>query len=230
MRVRLFLLSLVFLLVACGGRTKPDTTDTVSATAILRQATEALERTQSFHFLLEHENGTTPIVFELMMERAEGDILKPDRMQADIIARLRGITARSRVVSIGDRAWITNPFTQMLQPLPGGTTIAQLFDPAVGVRRVVEGLQEPRVAGSERVDGVDAYIVEGRVDARELTAIVPMAEPGQTVQVRAWIGKTDALPRRLRLEGPFTSNEPATILRKLSLSKFNEPVIIETPP
>lgn len=196
---------------------------------ILRSSAEALDRANSFHFLLEHENGTTPIFFDLQMDRAEGDILRPDRMQAEVTARLRGVTARSKVIAIGDQAWMTNPFTQGFQPLPTGTSVRQLFDPGTGVRRIVEAMQDPRLTENERIDGVDCYVIEGRMDSADLRAVAPIAESGLTVKVRVHVGKDDRLPRRVRLDGPLAQSEQPTIARKVSLSRFNEQMSIEPP-
>jgi len=57
----------------------------------------------------------------------------------------------------------------------------------------------------------------------------PIAEPGLTVQVVAWVDRRDSTIRRIRLEGPFSPDEPAGIVRILELSRFDEPVDIEPP-
>jgi lipoprotein LprG len=219
-----------FLLLAAGCRGGSTAAERPEPGEILRRAAEAVDRATAFHFLLEHQNGSTPIVLDLQMDRAEGDIVKPDRMQADIIARLRGVTARSTVVVVGDRAWMTNPFTQMFQALPAGTTLHQIFDPGTGVSRVVGSLQNARLAGEERVDGVECYVVQGQIDSGELRAVAPTAEAGRSITVRAHIGKEDFLPRRVRLEGAMTAAEPSNIIRTVSLSRFNEHVTIAPPP
>jgi hypothetical protein len=163
------------------------------------------------------------------MERADGDIVRPDRLQADVIAKLRGITARSKVIAVGDRTWISNPFNQTMQQLPAGTSVRQIFDPGVGVGRIINSIQEPKRSGEERIDGVDVYVIEGTIDSGELRSVAPVAESGQTVRVRLLIGKNDFLPRFLRLDGPLISTEQPTIARKVTLSKFDEQISIEPP-
>ena len=44
------------------------------------------------------------------------------------------------------------------------------------------------------------------------------------VPVMLWIGKDDALVRRIDIEGPLTSSEKSDIRRRLQLSKFDQPV------
>ena len=86
-----------------------------------------------------------------------------------------------------------------------------------------------RVAGAEVTDGVPTYRIEGDVDSGVLEAAAPIAEPGLSVHVTAWVDR-DFTIRRLRLEGPFSPGEPAGIARVLDLSRFDEPVEIEPPP
>jgi hypothetical protein len=44
-----------------------------------------------------------------------------------------------------------------------------------------------------------------------------------------WVGKQDFRLRRVRLEGPVAENEPASIVRTLEMSKFDEAVTITSP-
>ena len=124
---------------------------------------------------------------------------------------------------------MTNPFSREWQPLPAGTTISAIFDPAAGIQAVAGSLQEVRVVGVEKVGGDNTYLLEGQIDSGVLKAAVPIAEPGLTVNVKVWVGVDDYNIRQVRLEGPFASGEPENIVRILILSNFDEPVSIEPP-
>ncbi len=184
---------------------------------------------KTFHFRLEHENGTSPIPLGLDLETAEGDVVVPDRMSAEIEAKANGAVVQVKVIGVGDKGWITNPFSRKWQALPEGTNIKDVFDPAAGVKAVVGALTNAKVVKEEKVAGVSTYLVEGEVDSGVLEAAAPVAEPGLTVAVKAWVGVDDSLPRRIRLEGPFAPGEPDNIVRKLDLSRFDEPLTIEPP-
>lgn len=196
---------------------------------VLAKAVQAVDTMQTFHFRLEHENGTSRIPLNLQLSTAEGNVIVPDRLWARLDTKAGQQPVRVEVIGIGDEGWITNPFNRQWQPLPSGTTIKDVFDPAQGVKVVANSLQEPRVTGEEEVDGVPSYVLEGKVQSDVLEAAAPIAEPGFTIRIKAWVGKDDSLMRRIYLEGPIAADEPQDIIRKLEISEFNAPVTI-TPP
>lgn len=236
----------VLAVAAAGCSDKKDDKDAGSAQAttaaprqpdpvvLSRQAADAIEALKSFHFLLEHENGGTPIVLNLSMTRAEGDISKPDRLRADVEARatqLGNANVKVKVVNVGDKAVITNPFTptQWL-PLPGENRLADIFDPGAGTTAALRAVKNPKITGEETINGVKVWRVEGDVDATALSAVAStIAEPGYTVKGTAWVGQDKPLVHRIRLDGPLGSKDPKDIVRKIDLSKFDEPLTIELP-
>jgi len=218
---------------ACGGGgddgASPTPATLPPADEVLPKVVERVGTVQSFHFRLEHENGLSPIPLGLELRTAEGDIQVPDRMKADLEADAGGTLLRVEVIGIGDEGWITNPFSRQWQPLPKGTTISSIFDPAAGITAIAGSLENVRVLGAEEVEGGQTYLLEGQVDSGALEAAAPIAEPGLTVTVKLWVDIEDYTIRRVRLEGPFAPGEPANIVRILHLSKFDEPVSIEPP-
>ncbi len=228
------LVAALSLAVACGGggggkEASPTPATLPPVDQVLPKAVERVGTVKSFHFRLDHENGFSPLPLNLKLRTAEGDIQVPDRMKADLEAEVGGATLRVQIVGIGEEAWMTNPFSREWQPLPAGTTISAIFDPAAGIQAVARSLQDVRVTGMEKVDGENTYVLEGTVDSGILKAAVPIAEPGLTVGVKLWISTNDYTMRQIRLEGPFAPGEPENIVRILVLSKFDEPVSIEPP-
>jgi lipoprotein LprG len=227
------LLSSLVLAVGCGGggdgdgATTPETLP--PADEVLPKVVQRVEEVESFHFRLEHENGLSPIPLNLKLRTAEGDIQVPDRMKAELEADAGGALLRVEVIGIGEEGWITNPFNRQWQALPKGTTISAIFDPAAGITAIANSLENVSVAGVEKVEGEDTYLLQGQVDSAALEAAAPIAEPGLTVTVKLWVQTEDYSILQVRLEGPFAPDEPANIVRILHLSKFDEPVSIEPP-
>ena len=220
------------LAAACGGggeKAAPTPATLPQADEVLPKVVERVAALKSFHFRLEHENGLSPIPFDLKLKTAEGDVQVPDRMQAKLETDVAGALLRVEVIGIGEEGWMTNPFSHEWQALPAGTSISAIFDPAAGIQAVARSLQEVRVAGVEKVGGDNTYLLEGQVDSGVLEAAAPIAEPGLTVNVKVWVGVDDYNIRQVRLEGPFAPGEPENIVRILYLSKFDEPVSIEPP-
>jgi hypothetical protein len=228
------LLALLTLGVACGKDDKAKSKATASrpdATTLLNQAADRMEQAKSFHFLLDHEKGTSPIVLGLNMTRAEGDVVRPDRLRADVEAAAGGISLKLKLVSIGDQAKITNPFNpSSWQDLPSGTKLSDVFDPAAGTTSALRNVKNPQITGEDTINGVKVWKVEGTVDATALSAIATIAESGYTAKGTAWIGQQTPEVYRIRLEGPLGSKDTQEVVRRLELSKFNDNIIIDPPP
>lgn len=219
------------LFAACSGGGKSTSSGTLPpATSLLPQATQAFDSLQTFHFTLTHQNGTTPIPNGLQLVSADGDVVVPDRMHATIEAKVGNQTVRVEVIGVGSQGWMTNPFNRQWQPLPNGTTIKDIFDPTQGVKAIIGSLQNAEVVGQEKVDGADTWHVKGTIPSDALTVAVPVAKPGFTVGIEAWIDVSDALMRRVYLEGPIEPDEADNIVRQLTLSSFGEQIEITPPP
>ena len=218
-------------LAACGGGGKSTTsTGTLPpAGSILPAAVRAFDSLQTFHFNLTHENGTSPIPNGLQLVSADGDVVVPDRMHANIEAKVGNQTVKVEIIGVGDQGWMTNPFSRQWQPLPSGTTIKDIFDPTQGVKAIIGSLQNAQVAGQEKVGGAQTWHIKGSIQSDVLTTAVPIARPGLTVGIEAWIDIDDSLIRQVYLEGPIAPGEADNIVRKLALSDFGEQITI-TPP
>lgn len=234
---------LATLIVACGNDNTQNeaASGTVAATpsrpdpaALAMQAADRIEAVTSFHFLLQHENGGTPIVLNLSMTRAEGDIVKPDRLRSDVEAvatQLGNANVKVKVINVGDQAVISNPFNpRQWVPLPGENRLADIFDPGAGTTAALRAAKDLQITGEETLNGVKVWRVEGNVDATALSAVAStIAEPGYTVKGTAWIGQAQPLVYRVRLEGPLGSQDPPNIVRIIDLSRFDEDFTIELP-
>ena len=211
---------------ACGG--SDEAAPALLAEAILTRSAAAVEELSDFHFRLSHENGATRIPLNLALEMAEGDVVLPDRLKAEVRAKAGSVAVRVEVISIGDETWITNPFTRRWQSLPG-VSAGDIADPSALVRGLVLALEEVTLVGQTRIDGVTAYRLDGVVDSGAIGEAFGSAQAGFAVRVELWIGVEDFLPRRARLSGRLSDGEAAEIVRQLDLSDFNRGAEIQPP-
>jgi hypothetical protein len=233
-----FLLSSLALAVtlSCGGDDddddEPEEEATVEETPqeFLASSADEIEQLENFHFLLTHENGATQIVLDLEMQRAEGEVIVPDRLHADVEAEgPGGVDVDTEVIAIGDELFFENPFGGGF--VDADFSLQDILDPVGGVASLLRTAPEDAAfAGSETIDGVDTQRVTATVDSGLLADLIPGGDEGFVVQVTIWIGKEDRLPYRILLVGPLNDDDPENIERLIEISDFNaEGVEIEPP-
>jgi hypothetical protein len=229
---------LASLLVACGGK-KNHNAQPTSARAtpvvtpspeqLLMRAGDTLNSLKAFHFVLTHQNGSTPIAQGINMTTAEGDFVQPDAFKGTVEGKLQsGFTVQAKVISVGNNVWIALADDTYL-PLPNGIGAAAILDPQNGVLKAVRSVKSPQFVGTDHFDNTDMTVVAGTVDAGDLTALDQAAQPGKQVTGRVWIGNQDNRIYRIRLEGPLNDQEPGNIVRQIDLSQFNESITIQPP-
>lgn len=226
----IFLLTLTALLFAACGDDDDSSEDPATATPgaqeILAAAAERFEALTSFHFELDHNSGGTEIVQDLLMERASGEVEEPDRLRADLEVESPLGNVDVSVIAIGQRVWL-DIFGEY-QELPGVSAV-EIFDPNQGIPNVAENIEGATIAGSEQVGGEEAMIVEGSVASEYLAGIAPIADSGEDVTVRVWIGRETALIHRVVVTGKIASEDPEDMERTIELSRFDEDFAIEAP-
>jgi len=224
-------------LVACGGSgsdsgsasvVPASPTPELTGKGVLELAAEATGNLDSFHFVLSHESGSTPLPLNLNLESAEGDVVVPGKLSAEVDAKAAGINVSVRIIGIDDQTWVTNPFTRQWQDLPG-TDIRDFADPAALVAGVLPAIKVTDLSDGGTVDGAKSYLVRGTIDSGALSDALGLAEPGRAVEVEAWVGMEDFLPRRIRLAGALSDSDSSGVVRQVVLSRFDEAVEIMPP-
>ena len=221
------LLFALTLAAACGDDGESaDGLESVDPAALLLAAADRTEQVTSFHFVLEHENGATEIVRGILMERAEGDVVGSDRLRAEIDATAGPLNLKISVVILEDEAWITNPLTNRWEREQ--ISIEQIFDPGSGVTALMRGVTEPRLVGTESIDGVRSYRVEATIDSGAVQ-IFGTAPAGRTLLAIVWIGVDDSLVRRIEVRGALRAGESVDLVRRITLSQFDDEFEIVAP-
>ena len=216
------------LLAGCGGDGESGDFSDVDATELLDRSADRMEQVGSFAFEVDHENGATQIVAGINMVHAEGAVQGTDRMQLEVEARFASTKIKTGIVILPGEGYLQNPLTGRWQQQDDLDT-SSLFDPATGVTGLMRAATDVEVVDREDVDGVDSYVLETSVDSGNLQVFVGNATPGTAVTARVWIGVDDLLVRRIEVVGPLAPNDAEDILRRLTLSDFDEVVEITAP-
>lgn len=226
------LLSALLTAFACSGGNDDDAIPTAApedleAAELLTSAATAFAGLQGFHFVLTQESATIPLPPNFDLESAEGDIVFPDRFEAELETEVQGVNVSVDAIAIGSDTWITNPFTRQWQKLD--VDLRDFADLAALLPSLLPAIQSPEIAGESTVDGVRSHRVVGTANSAELQDALPFSLPGRVVEVELWIGVDDSLPRRLSVVGQLISGESADAVRRIDLTRFNQPVRINPP-
>jgi lipoprotein LprG len=221
---------LALALAACGGDSdsKPSANAPAPADLVARSGA-ATRAAKSFHFNFTQEaNATLPMPLSFRLVSAEGDFAAPDRIKAGVKAKAASANVSVDIIGVGERTWITNPFTRRWQGLPD-TTVADIADPSAIVGALLSGLKDPKLVGETDVDGVKTYRVSGTIDSTVLRSAFSTVEAGFTNNVDLWLGIEDSLPRRARIAGQLYKDDPSNVWRQVDLSKFGAAIDIKAP-
>ena len=87
-----------------------------------------------------------------------------------------------------------DPFTGKWREVSINTNPVAFFDPAKGVLAVIKAATQLELVGSEEVDGVDAYHLEGKTTVGSITPLLGNPPGTRLVDLELWIDKeTDRL-------------------------------------
>ena len=217
-------LALILLLIGCGGSSASTTAP--SAQQLITSAQAAIQKVSSYHFNLKAQNiGTSS---QLPIQSADGDIVVPDKLQANANVVFGGATVQAQMIAIGDK--------QYLNVLGGWQQASGLLDPRVlsdpqtGVAAILGQLKNPSTPTDSSSGGTPCWSINGKLDASYLTGITGGGAPAGTQDnVTVCIGKSDKLPYLIKITGISALGDTAQTVRTFTLSKFNEKITISAP-
>ncbi len=194
---------------------------------VVEKAIPALQAANSFHFDLQTSKLQKPQP-GIFITKAEGDVVKPDKLAGDISATAFGLPVNMKVVVDGKGQYMTDPASGQWTTMSSALDVSQYFDPN-GVSDIIDNVEGLTSDGTETVDGTASYRLKGTVPASALKKLSPEVTAKGDLQTVLWIGSTDFLLRRVQLTGPFFEGEPADIVRIIKMSDYGKMVKIETP-
>lgn len=221
---------LTALLVACGGDDEPDpppATEEPDAAQLIADASLAVANLRSFHFVLTQENAIIPLPPNFDLESAEGDVVLPDRLAAELETEVQNINVGVDAIAIGSQTWITNPFTRRWQEQD--VDLRDYADLGALLPALLPAIRNPQISGESSLDGVRTRQVTGEANSGDLQDALPFSLPNQDVRVEVWLGEEDSLPRRVRVIGPLISGEGEDAVRQIDLTRLNQPIEINPP-
>ncbi len=230
----LFLLGLLLAsLVACGGQESEPTpippTPTPTPQQLLDNAVRAWNETASFHFSLTLTARTIALDESgvLSFDEAEGDVVAPDRVQAETLIQTPFGSTTVAYIAIADEQWLTNPLSGQWEAAPAGlaTDVSGLFHPEGGIGALLADMQALERSPDEEVDGVPTVRLRGTLPGTLLSDFA--TDLPETVNVELWAGVADSRIRKLVITEP--TEEGPTPTWTFLFSQFDAAPAIEPP-
>jgi len=213
---------MMLILVACGGSNTP----APSAQTLIKKAQAAIKQVTSYHFNLQAQGigtgGTLPI------QSADGDIVVPDKLQANANVVFQGATVQAQLVAIGQTQYIN--VLGSWQQTKGLLDPGVLSDPQTGVAAILGKIQNPSTPSDSSSNGTPCWSISGKLDASLLAGITGGGAPVGTMDdVTVCIGKSNNLPYLIKIKGIAAQGDTTQTVRTFTLSKFNERITINAP-
>jgi LppX/LprAFG-like lipoprotein len=215
-------LAVLLLLAGCGGDTKA----APSAQILIKNAQAAIQKVTSYHFNLTAQSiGTAS---QLPIQSADGDIVVPDKLQANATVLFNGQPFATQLIAVGNNEYVY--FLTSWQKTAELLDPRKLSDAQTGVAAVLGQLQNPSTPSDSTSGGTPCWSITGKLDASTLVAFTGGGAPaGSIVDVTTCLGKSDNLPYLIVLKGIAAQGDTAQTVRTFKLSKFNEQITITAP-
>ena len=193
---------------------------------VLGLSGQAMQALDTFHFRLEHDKGSSEMLPGLKVEDVNGVVANPNRISVSFTGAFGGSFAvRSKLVTVGDRSYMTNPLNDRWEEVPPDVSPLGFFDPSKGIGAMME-----QVVQADLIDQDDGQLrLAGRLPAEALGPLLGSAIEGAVVDIELTIDSETMYLLMARVTGRVMPSDEEGTERVISLSAFDEPVTIEPP-
>ena len=224
---------LVGFLVACSSNDAAESQDDaagIDAQLVLEQAVGQLLALESAAFNLEHLEGTTELFPGVLMTRAYGEVLIPDRFSVTVEAESQFPRSyiEISIITIEDTSYMTGIFSGRWNEVATESLPFNLSGLGQTLADIVTAVREPKAIRTERLKGVDTVHIKGVIASEDLSGLVPGAGEGFSVGLDLWL-ELNGLLRQVHIVGRVIPTDDPDTLRQLTLDNINEPVSINPP-
>jgi hypothetical protein len=223
----------VGLLVACNSDKATQRTNDAEGIDVqwaMEQAVDQLLALESASFNLEHLEGATELFPGVLMTRAFGEVLIPDRFRVTVEAESRFPKSyiEISIITIDDTSYMTGIISRRWSEVPTDSLPFNLSGLGQTLADIVAAVQVPRALRAERLNGVDTLHIKGEIASEDLSGLVPGAGEGFSVGLDLWL-EQDGLLRQVHIVGRVIPTDDLNTVRRLTLNDINQPVTINPP-
>ena len=223
----------VCLLAACNSEKAtepPSAAAEIDIEIAMPQAVDQLLALGSAAFSLEHLEGATELFPGVLMTKAYGEVLIPDRFRVTVEAesQLPKSYIEISIITIGDTSYMTGIFSGRWSEVSTDSLPFNLSGLGQTLADIVAAVQQPQAIRAERVSGVDTVHIKGEIASEDLSGLVPGAGEGFSVGLDLWLERNGLL-RQVHIVGRVVPTDDVNTVRQLTLDDINQPVDINPP-
>jgi lipoprotein LprG len=206
----------------CGGSTPQTAT-------LLKDAQDKFNATKSLHFVMMAQHlGEVP-TGSYNIVSATGDVDRPDQLKATATVDAGFITTQIQLIIVGNDQWYTDPLTGKFVSTDQFGSYLRIFDPSTGIGSLLTSLKNPSRPSDGSSNGTPCWKITGDISVDQLSPIFGSAVVGNADGTTFCISKTDNQLLSVVLQGQVLSGDTSQTVRTIYLSKFDQPVTIQTP-
>lgn len=233
------------LVLSCGSEdgqsaasSLPQTTPTLAANptpipvpldpqVILNKSGQVMQSLNSFRFALTHESGGTEFLPGMIVEEATGDVLNPDVISVSFDGFFgEGYAFRMSMITMGADFYTTNPLTGKWESVDTGVSPLGFFNPTAGIfGMMVQVIDVKALDSSERGE----YLLGGSLPTEALAPLLGTTLKGKTFDVELSISIDDFYLVEAQFTGRVSPRDPEGIVRNITISDFDEAIVIKAP-
>jgi hypothetical protein len=222
------MLALLLAVAGCGTAQPQQQSD---AAKVLEAASRSTAAVQSVQLDLKFGPGFQVGGIDLVS--AVGKFRAP--AESDIVAKASTGQAfvQPELLTAGGKIYLKLFQLQAFREVPASEAqqypnVARLLDKNHGLAPAIARGRDAKLAGSEQVDGADCDKVEASYGPDELNQALAPVHLSSDIRVLLWVGRSDHLVRKVRLEGQLLTAGQKTFA-EVHLHDFNRPVDIPSP-
>ena len=140
-----------------------------------------------------------------------------------------GIFVRLKMVITPDSYFLVDPASRSWTKQPNSLIPLPIEELAIIMADLIREVDDARITGDERVNGVRAFRLSGVADASVMswTGLNTSNQPDADVEI--WIDAAKLLPIKARVVGPVGEYDEPGAVREIILSDINNQLVIDAP-
>lgn len=210
------------------------------AVALLKNALATMAKLKTFHFELDIPTGSATILQGFQIKSITGDVRRPYDFKTDISVSIPLGSLDLTVIGLNGQIWLENPLAEggKWSELTKGSgvntqSITTFVNPDVLILQAVHFVQDAKIAGHEKVGGVQTTRVDGTVSLAGLARMkgaenAPAEISTAPIPVSIWIDKDNRI-QEIELAGQILTSESTDVIHDITFSNFDKPVDIQKP-